>query len=52
MTWVDGLAEWVEGDTAYLSVAFTWRVDDAYMRAVYYASAKTSRRQPSQESFL
>jgi hypothetical protein len=36
MTWVDGLAEWVKGDTAYLSVAFTWRVDDAYMRAVWY----------------
>jgi hypothetical protein len=32
----DGLAEWVEGDTAYLSVAFTWRLDDAYSRALWY----------------
>jgi len=34
--WVDGLAEWTEGDTAYLSIAFTWRLDDAYMRACWY----------------
>ena len=34
--WVDGLAEWTEGDTAFLSVAFTWRLDDAFMRAVFY----------------
>lgn len=34
--WVDGLAEWTEGETAYLSVAFTWRLDDAYMRACWY----------------
>jgi hypothetical protein len=34
--WVNGLAEWTEGDTAYLSVAFTWRLDDAYMRACWY----------------
>lgn len=32
----DGLAEWTEGDTAYLSVAFTWRLDDAHMRARWY----------------
>lgn len=36
MTWVDGLAEWTDGDTAYLSVAFSWCVDDAYMRAIFY----------------
>jgi|SRR5882724_1238999 len=36
MTWVDGLAEWTDGDTAYLSIAFTWRINDAYMRAVWY----------------
>ena len=32
----NGLAEWIDGDTAYLSVAFTWRLPDAYMRAIYY----------------
>jgi hypothetical protein len=36
MSWVNGLAEWTDGDTAYLSVAFTWRLQDAYMRAVNY----------------
>lgn len=35
-SWTNGLAEWVEGDTAYLSVAFTWRLDDAYQRAIFY----------------
>ena len=34
--WVNGLAEWTEGDTAYLSIAFTWRIPDAYMRAQFY----------------
>lgn len=34
--WVDGLAEWTDGDTAYLSVAFTWRLNDAFMRAQWY----------------
>lgn len=34
----DGLVEWVDGDTAYLSIAFTWRLDDAYQRAVFYRS--------------
>lgn len=33
MSWVNGLAEWDEGDTYYLSVVFTWRLNDAYMRA-------------------
>lgn len=35
-SWVNGLAEWTDGDTAYLSIAFTWRMDDAYMRAQWY----------------
>ena len=34
--WVGGLAEWTEGDTAYLSIAFTWRIPDAFQRAVWY----------------
>lgn len=33
--WVKGLAEWREGETVFLSVAFTWRLDDAYQRAVF-----------------
>lgn len=35
-TWVGGLAEWTDGDTAYLSVAFTWLLDQAYARALWY----------------
>lgn len=37
--WADGLAEWTEGDTAFLSVAFTWRLDDAFQRAAWYRQA-------------
>lgn len=35
MTWVGGLAEWREGDTVFLSVAFTWLLDQAYARAQF-----------------
>lgn len=34
--WIGGMAEWTEGDTAYLSVAFTWLLDQAYARALWY----------------
>jgi hypothetical protein len=34
--WVGGLAEWTDGDTAYLSVAFTWSIDQAFERAVWW----------------
>ena len=33
--WVGGLAEWREGDVAYLSVAFTYKLDEAYSRALF-----------------
>ncbi len=36
MAWSGGLAEWVEGDTAFLSVAFSWRLPDAYQKAIFY----------------
>lgn len=32
--WIGGLAEWDEGDTTYLSVAFTWLLDAAALRAL------------------
>lgn len=34
--WIGGLAEWQEDGVAYLSVAFTWYLDDAYQRAVWW----------------
>ncbi|MFN6993717.1 MAG: hypothetical protein ACK4PH_05895 [Aquincola tertiaricarbonis] len=36
MSWSQGFAEWTEGDSAYLSVAFTWLLDKAYSRALWY----------------
>lgn len=33
--WIGGLAEWNDEDTTYLSVAFTWKLDEAYARAVF-----------------
>lgn len=35
MSWIGGLAEWDDGDTTYLSVAFTWKLDEAYTRAQF-----------------
>lgn len=35
MGWIGGLAEWEDGDVTYLSVAFTWKLDEAYGRAVF-----------------
>lgn len=34
-SWPGGLAEWIDGDTAFLSIAFTWKLDEAYQRAIY-----------------
>jgi hypothetical protein len=34
--WIGGLAEWMIGDTAFLSVAFTWKLPEARARAVWY----------------
>lgn len=31
----NGLAEWIEEDTAFLSVVFSWNLPDAYQRAVF-----------------
>jgi len=38
MNWSKGLAEWIEGDTAYISVVFSWRLPEAYQRAVWLSS--------------
>jgi hypothetical protein len=35
MAWVGGLAQWETDDTLYLSVAFTWKLDEAHARAVF-----------------
>ena len=39
MSWSGGLAEWTIGDTAFISVAFSWRLPDAYQRAIWYKQA-------------
>lgn len=36
MAWSKGFAEWTEGDTAFLSIAFTWLLDEAYARALWH----------------
>lgn len=33
--WGNGLAEWIENDTAFLSVVFSWQLDNAYQRAAW-----------------
>lgn len=34
--WAGGYIEWVEGKVAYLSVVFSWQLQMAYQRAVWY----------------
>lgn len=34
--WPKNIVEWTKGDTAYLSVVFTWDLPKAHMRAVWY----------------
>jgi len=34
--WVGGLAHWTDDKTAYLSIAFTWKLREAYSLAVFY----------------
>jgi len=38
MNWSGGIAEWVEGDTAFISVVFSWNAQKAYMLCNYYKS--------------
>ncbi len=52
MAWVGGIAEWIEGDTAYLSVAFTWHMRDAYERAQFYKAAGYRVRAGGPATFL
>lgn len=33
--WANGIAEWIEGDTAFISVAFSWKLPQAYQRAIW-----------------
>lgn len=35
-SWVKGVAHWREGETAFISVAFTWRLPEARRVAEYY----------------
>lgn len=42
--WSAGLAEWTEGEVAYLSIAFSWRLDDAHQRALWYRALGYSVR--------
>ncbi len=36
MTWSGGIAEWIENDTVFISVAFSWKLQEAYQRAVWH----------------
>ena len=38
MSWSSGLVEHIEGNTAYLSVVFSWQMQDAFQRAIWLKS--------------
>ena len=37
MGWRAGIADWIDGETAYVSVPFTWLLPQAYERASWFA---------------
>jgi hypothetical protein len=37
--WARGVVEWTEGETAFLSVVFSWDTDEAFARAAWYRQA-------------
>lgn len=39
MKWSGGIAEWLDGDVAHISVAFTWLLPEAYTRCAWHRSA-------------
>ena len=39
MSWQRGLIEWIDGDTAHISVVFSWDCDRAYERAAWHRAA-------------
>jgi hypothetical protein len=45
-SWVGGLAEWIDGDTAYLSIAFTWKLKEARDRALWYRAGGPATFRP------
>lgn len=38
MNWSNGIAEWTEGETAFISIAFSWMQPVAYQRAIWFRS--------------
>lgn len=38
MGWSGGLAEWVDNDTAYISIAFSWMLPRGWQKAIWYRS--------------
>jgi hypothetical protein len=36
MAWSNGIAEWQEGNTAFISAVFSWNAQKAYSLCVYY----------------
>lgn len=37
--WAKGIVDWVDGDTAYISIVFSWDVDEALARTLWYRAA-------------
>jgi hypothetical protein len=38
-TWAKGVVDWTEGDTAFVSVVFSWDVDEAHARVAWWRQA-------------
>jgi hypothetical protein len=44
VSWSNGLAEWVEGGSAFISVAFSWKLPEAWQRSIWYRENNLSVR--------
>jgi len=38
VTWQKGIVEWIENNNAFISVVFSWDLQQAYQRAIWYKS--------------
>jgi len=39
MSWSGGITEWIEENTAFISVVFSWKLQQVYQRAIWYREA-------------
>jgi hypothetical protein len=52
MNWSGGIAEWIEGDTAFISAVFSWNAQKAFMLCNFYKSQGYKVRAGGQSVYM